>query len=641
MKKYGTKQYVLGVAANSKTVDAVLLREGPEGPVVVRTFRRHRNATYMTADLADTPAAVQETGSGDFTIQFGEGGGASDLFLASEFEGLEAGGQGGEGLPGAESAVSTFELELADILAACEDAGYTDLQVAFCNGSLDVTAVELRIQHRKEEKKEEAAKKGTTSGEEAAPARPGKAPDRGALLERLAAQQGEKYEPDQVAFLPMTPAEGGVPRYLALIRPREDAVVATVQALREERKNLPPVRLLDTEVHAYLGIARAVQFQDAGPEDVAPDPLMGRRRTLIVRAGAEDTLVMFVEEGTLQHCESLRSITTFDAPETICSRVMLLQDEYATGEVQHVLVLGEDREALLVESFSLFFPDARVEPLWHYLPRPEDEDAPEASPAAAGHGEAVERSRVLATAAALRLVPDEVFGSVFEAVNLLPARLMRRQFTMPVPWPALVMLAVLFCTVLFFVYRYFDNERAVAEVTQRLQVRQAAEVEEDARALQARIDSMKATTAGYIRALDVLDSLLVGSDQWSRALEKMARETAAISGGIWVESWRLSGNELELQGNATERHQVVRLADRLNASIRSLSFSEIREWPVYSFRMTFPLDRDLPEAARYLREHARIELPSEETAAPARPAGQGPGATRPTRTPAPASSPTP
>jgi len=49
---------------------------------------------------------------------------------------------------------------------------------------------------------------------------------------------------------------------------------------------------------------------------------------------------------------------------------------------------------------------------------------------------------------------------------------------------------------------------------------------------------------------------------------------------------------------------VVQLAERMGGELQALTFSEIREWPVYSFTMLVPLKAELPEAAKYLRELA-------------------------------------
>jgi hypothetical protein len=57
----------------------------------------------------------------------------------------------------------------------------------------------------------------------------------------------------------------------------------------------------------------------------------------------------------------------------------------------------------------------------------------------------------------------------------------------------------------------------------------------------------------------------------------------------------------------------VELAQRLGGTISTLTFSEIREWPVYSFKLSMPLENGLPKAAEYLRKRAADQ--AEETAA--------------------------
>ena len=576
MKKYGSKPYVLGVMTSSRGIDAVLIHDGPEGPEVLRTFRRVRSTLSVSSpDLHEPQSMSGDENGGDFTIQFGETGDAgTDLFLMSEFDSLEPNNgvdnaeTGMNGANGFTTQVKTFELELQDILAECEEAGYAAPRIAFCNGSIDVKTVELPTPIQKEGAEDgESKKKNRRKNRNREKAkRNGKQVDKATLVERLKERTGEVVDPERVAFVPMTPGEGDLPRYLAIIGKDPDPVIETIKVLRSKKSSMPQIRLLDNEVSLYLGLARAAIMQRMNTEmeeggDISFDPLDPEpRKTLVVRAGVEDTLVMFLHEDKLQHFDSLRSITTYDAPETICSRVLLQQDEYGTGEVQQVFLLGEERSETLLESFTLFFPDAHV----------------------------------------------ESYESVFPDVNLIPEKLLRRQFRMPVSWHSVALLVLLFCTVLFFVYRFFTLRQQENLARQSLQLQNMAEVEADAKILQARIDSMETASAGYVRALDVLDSLLVGSDQWSRALEKTSRETAAIAGGIWVESWRMDGQDLELEGNATSRDHVVSLADRLDASIRTLSFSEIREWPVFSFKMVFPIKRKLPEAAKYLREHVHV-----------------------------------
>ena len=261
--------------------------------------------------------------------------------------------------------------------------------------------------------------------------------------------------------------------------------------------------------------------------------------------------------------------------------------------MQHVLLLSEEREDDLIESFEMFFPEARVESLRQYVPALEDEYAAEVAPGAL----------LPAVGVALRLSDDARYKGVFEDVNLLPKQLLRRRITLPVTWHVLALYALLFCTVLFFMARYFTLESEIVTHQRSIQSFQAeaGPVTYDARTLQAMIDSLEAVHARYMRAINVLEGLLQGSDRWSRALEQMSTEVSDVT-GIWIESWNPRGDGLEVTGNATTRDQVVELAERLGAKIGSLTFSEIRDWPVYSFKMNLPLEQGLPKAAQYLRQ---------------------------------------
>ena len=64
------------------------------------------------------------------------------------------------------------------------------------------------------------------------------------------------------------------------------------------------------------------------------------------------------------------------------------------------------------------------------------------------------------------------------------------------------------------------------------------------------IDSLEAVHARYMRAINVLEGLLQGSDRWSQALEQMSTEVSEVT-GIWIESWNPRGAGLEVTGNAT------------------------------------------------------------------------------------------
>jgi hypothetical protein len=604
------EEYALGLVVAERHLHALLLERSPEGTEVVRRFTRRRGGSYAAgggfADEDDYGAGTpglegEETSGGDFTIQFGDdaGGGDDNLFLGSEFGDLEGDDDfdgasfGSSGANG--GAAADFSLELGDLLEECANAGYPDPALAFCLPASDVTQVEVVLDDV------EAA--------------PGEAPpeevDRKTLREALDGQYDGQLEKGRFAFLPMTPTPEGQARFLALVGRPTDPVVSTLRAMKGQNERLPGHGLLEAEPSLYLGLTRAALANAGAEQDDA----------LVVRVGEENTLALFTRGPAVHQVETLRSLTAEDAPETVCSRVLLLQDEYGIDDMEHVLVAGPGQEeAALVESFEMFFPEAHVEPMRRHLPAGATaEDDP-----AAG---------LTAVAAALRLTGHADYAPYFEDVDLLPPKLLIRRFELPFSSAVPLLLALLAVAGIFFGVRYQHMESEQAEVQRRLNAYPENFAEKTPKQLQADIDSVKSTSERYIDGLETLDDLLMGSDQWSHALAEISRETAAVS-GIWVENWTPQSQSVRLQGNATSRDRVVELAERTEGRIQSVTFSEIREWPVYSFSMEVPLKKGLPEATKYLREQALASADSAAASAgaPASASGQSAGG-RPSNAP--------
>lgn len=593
MQKNRSSDLVLGVMVTNRMLHAVLLQGDGGGVRILRRFTRQRVSKSSQAGMVASVPELQENSSTDFTIQFGDTSDSTgNLFLSSEF-----GGGGVSGLMDSEEEhagglSSTFVLELGDILAECKDAGYEDPIVTFCSDSSDVMHVELRA--AASEKKESKAQKSENTGGANFRVDPS---DRSWLLKLLGEQYQGGFESDRVGFLKMPPLENGEKRFLAVFPKQRDSVISTLLLMREQQNvRLPTVRLLDAEVSLYLGLARS-ELKES-PVRTAPE----RTHTLIVRAGTEDTLVLFMRGSQLMHYESLRSLTAYESPETICSRVLLQQDEHGINDVQHVFLLSDEREEELSESFEMFFPDSRVLSLRQIISEIGDLGLEEANASAT----------VGAVASALRLAPSPRFEGVFDEINLMPKRLIRRRFKIPITWHVPVMGLLIGLTALFFIYQYFSIEQEISRNRQELSQFPSEIMNADPRMLQARIDSFDAVTASYLKALDVLDNLLLGSDKWSRTLEKVSGSTASVR-SIWIDNWRPEEDELIVTGNATSRERIVQLAERLEGDIESVTFSEIREAPVFSFRMRVPMVIDLPEAARYLRQQvADLEAEASE-----------------------------
>jgi len=589
---------VLGVQVTADSLIGVLLRPTGDGFEPVRQFSRRRAAgggdaaptAPELAALGGTPDLASSPDDG-ITLRIGEGAGAgSDLFLDSEFTAL-AGGNGGAlpagfAEPSIRPAPAPIVFELKDLIEECRQAGYDRPALSFCIGAPDVDYAEVVVP-------DEASRRGRGRDGEGT-----SAPVKRDRLLSLLPKADVPYEGDRVAFVPMTPRDGSR-RYLAVLPRPEEPVAQSLRLLREQSgMRRLSFRAIDAEVPVLLGLTRLALPSEA------------HETTALVRVGAEDTLVMLMVGNQLHHCEHMHSVTTFDGPDTICSRVLLQQDVQGIGTVHHVVILADEREEELVQGFAAFYPDARVETLRDGVAR---------VGIAGPHGPLPTAALPAAGVALKALLRKD---AVFEDTNLLPKSLRKVQvgprMEVAFSWHTLVAGVLLFLSVLFFVGLYLAQQRQIADAERRL-AELPSQAELSGPRLQARIDSLRNAKAQIDTSLRVLDSLLVGSDRWTQTLSRTSR-AASATGGIWFENWSPTDGDLTVHGFATGRDRIVGLAERLNASIEEATFQAIREAPVYEYRLRLQIPNELPQVAQHLRERARAEADAAAAAgAPAEP----------------------
>ena len=605
---------VLAVFVTPQTVYGLLMREGPDGYEIIRRCTRQR-ATGLTSDglvsaqeLAQQSATPETAGSDDFTLTFGEGGGvADDIFLEGEFAGLDdAAPSGSQGTVAQARETRPIVLELKDIIEECRTGTNDAPQISFVISQPDVRYVEI-VTSEEATKKPAAPQRQVKGGT----ARPNVGPSeatvkRDKLVTLLQEQIGTGFEEERISFVPMTPREGAA-RYLAVVPEAHEPVALSLELLREQNgmKNVRP-QLITAEVPTLVGLTRF-----AFPSDP-------HENTAIVRVGVDDTLVCLLVGGQLHHTEHMRSVTTFDGPDTICSRVLLQQDVQGIGTVHNVIVLSEEREQELVQGFSAFYPEARVGLLREGLAQV----GVGAARGVTGQRKALPALLVPAAGVGLRTLMRKDKASPFEEVDLLPKRLRKRVRSFSVPqigfaWHTLVAAVLLALVGLYFLSDFRNNEEEIANRERRLEAF-PPEAALTADQLQYRIDSLRTEHARITTALDALDQLLVGSDKWTRTLALTSR-SAGSTGAVWVESWSPSGAELELQGRALRRGEVVRFAQAVDASIESVTYDELRDQPIFSYSMRLALPNELPEVARYLRLQAEGLPPDAEAERAAEP----------------------
>ena len=599
MRNRKSADVVLGVSVTPKLIEAVLLQKVDEEVNVLRRIIRQRAVAqeFSTAkSLTKALPGLQGGDDSDYTLDLGDGKGATTVsdvtFLPTEF----GGGHGSAGKSGKPSngdakqnGRTIFANQLAEILDECRADGFPTPSIAFCVGAPDVTYTELSTLLQPAVKKaggSRAMKIGKKKVKGAT--KPDGRISRRALLELLDENRTNAFDRDRVAFLQLTPAAGR-PRYVGIVPEATEGVMGSLEALMNQHRAVPPVRVMDAELSAYGRMVRRMIPAD--------QPTRG---TALVRVGAEDTLILFFTGSDLRHFERLRSLSTYDSPETICSRVLLQQDEQKVGEIDHVLILTEGRGEQLLAKFRAAYPEAAVESVQDALagmgvkpPRGSDGITPGSVPA---------------VVAGLRLLRDWDTADPDYEVHLLPRKLERERKKLALAWHTTAMLVVVVAMAFGFTWRFMDQQTEIEREREISRLNPIILPVDNPALLKVRVDSLQQAYLKYTHALGVIDSLLIGSDRWTRMHESITRSTSMI-GGIWLNSMEPVGsNSIRIEGTATNRTRVAQLARRHQGSIEKASSFEIkhesRDIQLYDFIVVAPVVIETPRVALYLQDVA-------------------------------------
>ncbi len=569
-----TSDYVLGVMRGPDALYAVLVEQTEDGPVVQVSFPptlipRSENGE----DFPGTDDALGgRTGGADFTIQFEEA--EEEITQGEEVLG-GSGGFNTEPPPSSRGFLSVLE----GIRQRCAEQGYEDPDIAFCAPYSEIEQVELHVPST-------VSLSPTTESEETF------SPDTlTALLEVLEDQYAGEVDAGRVGFLPMSKGKEGEDRVLALISHPRGSVPATIAALPDPGLlGSSPATLLETEASIYFAWARSVLGPSLQPEE----------KSLVVRVGTEDTLLLFMEGAGVQQVDTLPSLTVEDPADTICSRVLLYQDEYGMGDVQHILLVGEDQGSELVEGFEPYFSKTNIHRLWNQLPyRSEYSDS--------GLYEA-------AIGAAVRVLDPP--GTPFDSppLNLMGSE-KQRAFGVPAiaGWEAPVLLVILVVSGLGLGWYGVHNDREIRQKRAELRSLEQQVERTDRAALKTKVDSLQAIVDRGSRGQGVIEDLLRGSNKWSRGLARVAAHVSAV-GGLSVREWQpRSVTEVQVNGYATTRPRIVELARGLDAEIAGITFTDIRDRSLYGFSLTVPLDTSTPKAVSYWRTEQETLAASDST----------------------------
>lgn len=503
------------------------------------------------ATIGDGFASSYGGGGAGSSAFGGDGAGSpADIFLSSEFGQIEVPLSTSAAPAGADLLVD----DLKKMLASCRERGIADLELVWCLGTSHFSWTET----------------------------PDKESSAGSLLGRVPAADRGEVKPqasDRSVVLKMAPKRENTARLFVSTPRSDEPSSAAISAVRDADDGLIHRSVTDSEVSALFALALTAM---EGSETEGP--------TLIVRIGEEDVLVLIVQDRRLSQVDVLRSLSVHDGADMICSRVLLLHDEHGLNDLERIYVAGGD-DARFADSFRTYFQQAAVVSLTDEIGR------------LSSTGARLDAESMPATGAALRAVLD-----LTEDDNMLPEPLRLRRRTIPYSWEVWALLAVLSFTVIFFVARFITQENDITARHERIEA--LTHDVQTATLLQQRIDSLQIAYSVNMSGLEVLDSLLIGSDKWSRTFDHVSGEMFDIE-NIWIEKWQPAGSIVALTGASTSRDRVANLAHRLNGTIDEIRYPN-EENVHYLFRMKVPLMVALPEAAQYLRERATDVGPRQE-----------------------------
>ncbi len=577
---------VLGVFVTDTVVDAVLLRKvGDRVQIVNRLARPRSRFGDRISDLTTVLPGLKDSSEADFTLEIGDGTSGSDpssLFLSSEFGGLGARTMtetAEKPVTGRQSAPIT--LQLKDILAECANLGYTSPHVCFCVGSSDVMYQEVGLVRDERSRSAMETKSNTKERTKRL-----SGAQRRQLLSDVSKEVQVPFDRNRVAFVRMA-SKNERERYLAVIPRVPDSIAPALTEINSSKSSISAVAdIVDTEVTLYHALAKM-----HAPEE-------GTARQAVIRVGSEDTLVLFMKDGELVEFERIRSLTSYDPAETVCSRILLKQDEHKFGEIDNLLVVAEERRDDSVTAFAEYFPGAEVEWLQnvlseHKISMPEEDEL---------H---LKASSIPAIGVGLRYLEQWDRADRHAYINLIPRKLVRRKGKKEkIAWHTIAMMVALFGIAFYFSWTFMAQQQQISQRETELALNPPEFPEEDPVVLKMKVDSLNAAYAAYTRALNVLDSLLVGSDKWTRAVGKMTESTGNI-GRVWLRGWTpMNRNTVRLEGNALSRSRIAQLAQQWNGSIEQLNFADIQDVRVYTFTMMIPIREDMPPVAEFLRETA-------------------------------------
>lgn len=386
------------------------------------------------------------------------------------------------------------------------------------------------------------------------------------LMKRLTTELAtlkEEYhalEPDAIGLVPMT--EGHL---TAVVRERNLAIIDEMEQVKSYvAGRLPMIQFVES---VELSLVNMIRFKYDLPDEAV---------TLLLYVGQDYSRFIFLKGSEIHHISQMIAdgANSPTVASTISSRLLFELDDIDLLGIDSVLLLGEAvRDDMIDQLSESLAPEVRIEPVEiEFLDRSLQQGDPSMDLAPFG----------AAIGAAMRALEAEDADGY--KIDLTPARIKEGQNTLMISKPGWLLLVLIPLIGAFTFYQIGQYEHQVKEL--RLQTIPRKVQMEQYRELEKKIEEAQGTLASFERSFSVIDSLVVGTDTWSRYLSRVAKLTDRIGGFWFTDISSLENNQVRLVGYSLYRNRIPRLVEQLgNAKLERVDVQEIREKTVYRFEV--------------------------------------------------------
>jgi len=272
----------------------------------------------------------------------------------------------------------------------------------------------------------------------------------------------------------------------------------------------------------------------------------------------------------------------YDSPNlqnTVYSRLLLEQDNLAIPRISKIILAGECKRIGFKEFLTQQLPDHDID----YLLGPQLD----LSSLPPEQQESVSEYAVPIGAAWRVLDPQ---NKRIYNVNLLPSIVREGQRVFKLAWHGYVLMLLLFVSTLFFTWQIAQKAKDLSEKRDLLKFKES-QMQENA-TLRTSIQALEAQLARYQTSLALYDSLVPGSERWSKVFTQFSHGVEDLN-SIWVTDFATTdAGVMTLNGFAVYRTRIPRFSTLFeNSVLREVSVQQIREQTVYRYKVEVPVPK--------------------------------------------------